>query len=83
MSPKRLAQFNHLKAHALPNSPSLKPLCPTRWTVRTAAINSVLQNYSILLEELEVISSDSTSTSEASTKATGLIAVLAHFLGLS
>ena len=79
MSPKRLAQFNHLKAHALPNSPSLKPLCPTRWTVRTAAINSVLQNYSILLEELEVISSDSTSTSEASTKATGLIAVLEKF----
>ena len=79
MSQKRLAQFNHLKTHALPNSPSLKPLCPTRWSVRTAAINSVLQNYSILLEELKVISSDSTSKSEASTKATGLIAVLKKF----
>ena len=27
---------------------TLKPLCPTEWTVRTAAISAVLTNYSIL-----------------------------------
>ena len=38
---------------------SLRPLCPTRWTVRTAAIESVLRNYPALLEALETISNES------------------------
>ena len=33
--------------------PSLKPLCPTRWMVRTGAINAaVLANYEVLCDAL-------------------------------
>ena len=35
--------------------PSLCPLCPTFWTVRNAAINSILVNYRSLISALEVI----------------------------
>ena len=45
--------------------PSLKPLCPTRWTVRTGAVLSVLQNYNVLQDELDKIGQQS---GEASTR---------------
>ena len=42
-------------AQVSPGAPSLKPLCPTRWTVRTKAINVVPTNYHLLQETLEII----------------------------
>ena len=47
-SPKRLAIFKHLQEEFNVDAPGLKPLCPTRWTVRTGAINSILKNYEII-----------------------------------
>lgn len=38
-----------------PGAPSIKPLCPTRWTVRTSAIQSILTNYSVLCDVLAEI----------------------------
>ncbi|KAF3835667.1 hypothetical protein F7725_028225, partial [Dissostichus mawsoni] len=49
---------------------SLKPLCPTRWTVRTPAIRSVLKQYESVLMALEEMAS--CSSSETSAKANGL-----------
>lgn len=40
------------------SSVSLKPLCPMRWTVRTAAFSGVLSNYEILQATLEKINSE-------------------------
>ena len=37
-SPKRTALFNTMKSQLSPEMQNLKPLCPTRWTVHTAAI---------------------------------------------
>ena len=54
-SPKQLALFNNFKAELAPHNPTIKPLCPTRWTVRTPAINAIITNYSVLLKELEAI----------------------------
>ena len=54
-SPKRLSLFESLMAQVSPGAPSLKPLCPTQWTVRTKAINAILTNYHLLQETLEVI----------------------------
>lgn len=53
-SPKRLSLFESLMAQVSQGAPLLKPLCPTRWTVRTRAINALL-NYHLLQETLEVI----------------------------
>ncbi|KAJ4946594.1 hypothetical protein JOQ06_024258, partial [Pogonophryne albipinna] len=46
---------------------SLKPLCPTRWTVRTPAIRSVLKQYESVLMALEEMAS--CSSPETSAKA--------------
>lgn len=79
LSPKRLAIFQHLqKESSSPSSPSIKPLCPTRWTVRTAAVDSVLTNYLVLLEALEKINEDACS-SDAKAKAAGLVTCLEQF----
>ncbi|KAJ4948640.1 hypothetical protein JOQ06_020170 [Pogonophryne albipinna] len=49
---------------------SLKPLCPTRWTVRTPAIRSVLKQYESVLMALDEMAS--CSSPETSAKANGL-----------
>ena len=49
-SPKRSALFNKIKEELSPEAPGLRPLCPTRWTVRTESFNSILENYSSLQE---------------------------------
>ena len=47
-SPKRSVIFSRYKDDLSPDSKGLKPLCPTRWTVRTEAIASVINNYEAL-----------------------------------
>ena len=54
-SPKRCSLFETLQQQFAPGAPSLKLLCPTRWTVRTKAIEAVLSNYSFLQRTLEEI----------------------------
>ena len=70
-SPKRLTHFRHLKDQLNPGSPGIKPLCPTRWMVRTAATDAILKNYSILCEELDHLGAD--TQGESSYKALGLL----------
>ena len=36
-------------------TPGLRTLCPTRWTIRHASINSVLLNYKVLQETLDEV----------------------------
>ena len=47
-SPKRLALFQQLKNELSYSTPGLKPLCPTRYTVRTAPLNAVIKNYALI-----------------------------------
>ena len=44
LSPKRDAVFQKLKADLAPETPGFRVLCPTRWTVRAASLQSVLDN---------------------------------------
>ena len=76
-SPKRLAQFRHLRDQLSPGSPSLKPLCATRWTVRNGSLDAILKNYNVICEELSQIAAE--SHSESSTKASGLLAIMDKF----
>ncbi len=55
----------------------MKPLCPTRWTVRSGSVDAVLKNYAVICEELTQIGAD--SCSESSTKALGLLALMEKF----
>ena len=82
-SPKRLALFKSIQQQFSVQAPGIKPLCPTRWTVRTGAIDSILQNYSAICESLEQISSE--GYGEPAAKSLGLRSLMtkfAAFLGL-
>ena len=60
---------------ALPGT-GLRPLCPTRWTVRNEAINVVLSNYPALIEALNQISE---SSDEYGRCAGGILSQLEQF----
>ena len=49
-SPKRDAIFRKIKDELHPETPGIRVLCPTRWTVRAESLKSVLENYSVLME---------------------------------
>ena len=49
-SPKRDAAFDKLKADLAPETPGFRVLCPTRWTVRAVSLQSVIDNYEVLLQ---------------------------------
>ena len=44
-SPRREAIFSKLKSQITPHVPSVRSLCPTRWTVHAASLESIRQNY--------------------------------------
>ena len=70
-SPKRLALFQKLKHELAVGTPGLKPFCPTRWTVRTGALDAVI------CTELEQIGRE--CYGEPSRKASGLLALMEKF----
>ena len=60
-SPKRLNLFETIRKEIVLSdseeslTPSLRPLCPTRWTVRYSTIDSILKNYRALMTTLQRI----------------------------
>ncbi len=60
-SPKRDAMLTRLKEEIGSDSPSIRTLCPTRWTVRAESLASIVANYSdlqVLWEEALVATSE-------------------------
>ena len=76
-SPKRLALFKNLKAQMNLQTTGIKPLCPTRWTVRTGALDAIIKNYEVIYMELDIVSKD--SSDESSNKSPGLKALMEKF----
>ena len=80
-SPKRSHLFTTmLQASDDSHVVELKPLCPTRWTVRTASIDAVIKDYTILMDMLEEV--NSTTHDEYGLKAGGLFHALEAFSSL-
>ncbi len=78
LSPKRQVLFETIKAQQeISTTPSIRSLCPTRWTVRTRAMQSILLNYEILQSTMEQASY---GTDDCSRRAGGVVAVMARFL---
>lgn len=73
-SPKRLAWFSSLQQQ---DAGALRPLCPTRWTMRICSVKSVLDNYNELLCFLEEVSQ--ADHSEAGSKCSGYAKQLSTF----
>ena len=76
-SPKRYSLFQTLKSQMPPETNSLRPLCPTRWTVQTGAIGAILSNYSTLCAVLEEV--NNTGRDEYAMKAEGFLRMLQKF----
>ena len=76
-SPKRSSFFHTVKSQLSPMANDLRPLCPTRWTVRSSSISAVLANYSTLSSVLEQI--NETGKDEYAVKAGGLAKQLQTF----
>ena len=79
-SPKRLFAFDSLRKDAAIRSgestSALRTLCPTRWTVRHGAINSILMNYETLLKTLDSVAE---GCDEYAAKAHGLYVKMESF----
>ena len=69
--------FEQCKQELSLSGSGLRPLCPTRWTVRNVAIEAVVRNYSALLEAFEVIGRE--SHDDYDRRATGVLAMLEKF----
>ena len=64
------------------DGPSLRPLCPTRWTVKAKSFGSVLMNYEALLETLHTIVSEKDGTFEVVAKAGGIHKNMENLFGI-
>ena len=78
LSPKRLAVFEEIQKLHQGSQTSIKPLCPTRWTVRATAISSILTNYDVLLDTLDAIMQEN-KRNETAAKASGIAAQMEKF----
>ena len=79
-SPKRLTLFNALRKEVSINSdestPSLRMLCPTRWTIRHTSIDSIMRNYKVWQTALNEIEQ---GRDEYAAKASGLLSRMEQF----
>ena len=76
-SPKMSSLFLTLQSQMTPDSKTLKSLCPTRWTVRTAAISAILSNHTVLCAALEEINAH--THDEYGRKAGGFLVLMDKF----
>ena len=77
-SPKRDTHFEILKKELAPDTPGLRVLCPTRWTVRAQSLESVLKNYAVL-QELWVECEDFVKEADARARVNGVSAQMKSF----
>ena len=77
-SPKRDAMFQRLKQGFAQDTPGFRVLCPTRWTVRAASLQSVLDNYEVLFGVWEE-SKESQVDSEIRARVIGVEAQMQSF----
>lgn len=52
-SPKRKVLFRDLKQEMAPDTPGIRLLCPTRWTVCGDSLASIITNYTVIQETFE------------------------------
>ena len=77
-SPRHDTLFEQLKSEIAPSQPGFRTLCPTRWTVRAASLESVLNNYAIL-QQLREEALNIATDSDARTRIMGVQAQMDSF----
>ena len=77
-SPKRDIHFETLKKELSPDTPGLRVLCLTRWTVRAQSLESILKNYTVL-QELWIDCKDFVKEVDARARIKGVSAQMKSF----
>ena len=77
-SPHRDAMYTMLKAELCTDVPSFHTLCPTRWTVRAASMESVVENYTVFQASWEE-DKDAVRDSETCARIGGIEAAMTTF----
>ena len=78
-SSKRNAQYKSIHAEVAPEQPGFRTLCPTRWTVRSSLLDSILKNYAVIQASLEKFASVAIRNPEMSARCTGISAQFEQF----
>ena len=78
-SAKKKSMLLKLKADLLPETMGIRPLCPTRWTVRAESLRSIILNYSVIHSVLEKIFKEYSGNSEATSQARGIMITMERF----
>lgn len=78
-SAKKKAMLLKLKHELAPGNPGVKPLCPTRWTVRAESLRSVITNYNVIMTVLEEIMEEYKGNFEACCQARGVLTTMETF----
>ena len=77
-SPRRDTLFEKLKSEIAPSLPGFRTLCLTRWTVKAASLESVINNYTVL-QQLWEEAKDIASESESRSRINGVQAQMERF----
>ena len=78
-SAKKKSMLLKLKADLSPETMGIRPLCPTRWTVRAESLRSIILNYSVIHSVLEEIIQEYRGNSEATSQARGIMVTMEKF----
>ncbi len=77
-SPRRDTLFEKLKSELAPDTPGVRVLCPTRWTVRADSLKSILDNFKFL-QELWEEAIDSEKDTEMKARINGVASQMKTF----
>ena len=78
-SAKKKAMSLSLKQELSPSSPSIRPLCPTCWTVHAESLRSVIANYKVLQGLMEQIIEEYRGMTEATSSTKGILSTMEKF----
>ena len=78
-SPRREATLDRVKREAGDTSPGVRMLCPTRWTVKAAALKSILNNYKALIKAFQLNLEETNAPPDMKAQLVGIMAVMEKF----
>ena len=78
-SAKKKAILLKLKSELASETMGIRPLCPTRWTVRAESLRSIIVNYSLIHSVLEEITEEYRGNSEVTSTTRGIMATMEKF----
>lgn len=76
-SPKRMNSFKSIASDGSKTSTNLRPLCPTRWTMRASSMDQILTSYQHLLRFFEEYALQ--DSSDAASKCAGYLEQMSKF----